>query len=88
MIITELEIANCGEFSYKTNNKKGPNSYSANFPLFLIRKAWDKGCNFEAECDGYGAGEGTNGDWSGIRDSSDKATAVMLAKALNFLQLV
>jgi hypothetical protein len=60
-------------------------SFSAGFPLFLIREAWDLGLDLEAEADGYGAGAGTHGDWSGIRDSSDAATERMLEKALNFL---
>jgi len=61
---------------------------SANFPLFLIRAAWNRGCDFEFEADGFGKGEGTCGDWSGIRDSSDEATEAMLEKALLHLNLI
>ncbi len=56
-----------------------------NFPLAIIHMAWDKGCSFEAEADGFGLGLGTHGDWSAIRDSSWEATAVMFEKAMNFL---
>lgn len=53
--------------------------------LVVIGIAWNKGLDLEAECDGYGPGQGTNGDWSGIRDSSLPAQEVMLALALEFL---
>lgn len=56
--------------------------FSASANLYVIREAWDEGVSFEAEADGFGAGEGTHGDWSAIRDSSADATAAMLAKAL------
>ncbi len=59
--------------------------FSANFPLFLIHEAWHRGLDLEQEADGFGIGAGTNGDWSGIRDSSDGAINTMLQKALNFL---
>ena len=64
--------------------------FSANFPLFLISQARDKGCDFEDLADGYGVGMGTlqpNGesDWSGIRDSSDEAIEKMLERSLNHL---
>lgn len=59
--------------------------YSAGFPLFLIHEAWGLGLNLEAEADGYGAGNGTYGDWSGIRDSTSGAIEKMLEKTLNFL---
>ena len=55
------------------------------FDLFLIRQAWHRGCDFEDLADGYGAGMGTHGDWSGIRDSSGEATRLMLQRALNYL---
>lgn len=59
-------------------------AFTASPDLFLIREAWHQGCDFEDECDGYGAGAGTHGDWSGIRDSSRDAKDAMLTKALNW----
>lgn len=61
--------------------------FSASFPLFLIRKAWEAGCaDVERHADGFGVGMGTmGGDWSGIRDSSAEAKNAMLEAALNFL---
>ncbi len=59
--------------------------FSAGWPLFLIGQARERGCDFEKEADGYGPGEGTFGDWSGIRDSSFTALTVMTQKALNYL---
>ena len=61
--------------------------FSASFPLFLIRQAWERGCKtIERHADGFGKGMGTcGGDWSGIRDSSSEATDKMLEAALNFL---
>ena len=61
--------------------------FSASFHLFLIRKAWGRGCaDIERHADGFGRGLGTmGGDWSGIRDSSDAAKNAMLEAALNFL---
>jgi len=52
--------------------------------LLLIRHAWDAGVEYEDLADGYGKGEGTNGDWSGIRDSSTEAKNRMLERALNY----
>lgn len=81
---TNLAVENVGRFTYKRND--GTNC-SANFPLALISIAWDGGCGFEDLADGYGPGLGTmNGDWSGIRDSSDEATAKMLERALNWIE--
>ena len=83
--MTNVAIADHGSFSY--TNASGHNC-SANFSLFLIKKAWERGCSFEKEADGFGKGLGTmGGDWSGIRDSSDEAIAEMLTKALRFLKL-
>lgn len=61
--------------------------FSASFPLFLIRKAWERGCRgIEQHADGFGPGMGTmGGDWSGIRDSSKEAVDKMLEASLNFL---
>lgn len=76
-----VRIANPGQFHYTENGNK----HIASFPLFLIAKAWSKGCDFEKEADGFGKGEGTKGDWSAIRDSTPEATDKMLEKAINFL---
>lgn len=56
----------------------------ASFDLFIIREAWDRGASFEDLADGFGPGQGTQGDWSAIRDSSAPALETMLARALNF----
>lgn len=61
--------------------------FTADLGLLLIRNAWYKGCDFEQEADGFGIGQGTKGDWSGIRDSSPEAICVMLAKAIDHLGL-
>lgn len=68
-----------------TNNAMGCR-FSASFPLFLIRQAWERGCKeIEKHADGFGPGMGTcGGDWSGIRDSSPAAVEKMLEAALNF----
>lgn len=60
-------------------------NHSASFSLFLIREAWHRGLDLEEEADGFGPGAGTHGDWSAVRDSSQEAVELMLAKALNFL---
>jgi len=76
-----VRILNPGKLEYTGEHGEA----SANFPLLVIRRAWEAGCNFEAEADGFGQGLGTmGGDWSGIRDSSEQATAKMFAKALDF----
>lgn len=57
---------------------------AARADLFVIKRAWEAGVSFEQEADGFGPGLGTmRGDWSGIRDSSEEATAAMLAKAMD-----
>lgn len=71
------------EFSFRAGDQFF--GMSASLPLFLIREAWERGCSFEAEADGFGAGMGTKGDWSAIRDSSPGATRAMFEKALNHL---
>ena len=58
--------------------------FTASPSLWLIHQAWGK-VDFEDLADGYGAGEGTRGDWSGVRDSSDAAVAAMLGRALTHL---
>lgn len=81
----ELRVEDAGAFSYQ----KGNVQHRANFPLFLIKAAWTKHCGMEDLADGFGEGMGTmNGDWSGIRDSSDEATSRMLERALVFLGLL
>lgn len=85
-MISDLRIDNPGLFHYKTARYGTPTDASARFDLFIIKQAWNKGCDFEQEADGFGSGMGTmGGDWSGIRDSSDEAITKMLEKALNFL---
>lgn len=83
---TEIRVTAAG-FSGKeaVGIPGGPVDFSASWSLFLIREAWHRGCDFEAEADGYGSGAGTHGDWSGIRDSSPDAKRAMLEKALNRL---
>lgn len=58
----------------------------ASLNLYVIRMAWNAGLDLEDLADGYGPGMGTNGDWSGIRDSSPAAVDRMLEKALNFIE--
>lgn len=59
--------------------------FTSDLTLMIIRNAWNKGMNAEDLADGYGVGNGTMNDWSGIRDSSDGARLKMLERALNFL---
>lgn len=61
--------------------------FYARFDLHVIHVAWDAGCNFEKEADGFGPGCGTHGDWSGIRDSTEEAIEKMYAKACRFLRM-
>lgn len=57
---------------------------SASTEMFLIRMAWENGCSsIERICDGHGAGAGSQGDWSAIRDSSASAKDRMFEAALN-----
>ena len=58
---------------------------SATWELFLIRQAWERGMDVEDLADGFGEGQGTHGDWSGIRDSTDGAVEAMTGRALNHL---
>lgn len=69
----------------KSTSLGDPMTFTADPTLFVIREAWHKGLDLEAEADGFGPGQGTHGDWSAIRDSSHEAIEVMLTKALNFL---
>ena len=59
--------------------------FQARFDLHVIHAAWDRGCPFEREADGFGAGMGTHGDWSAVRDSTETAIARMYDKARRFL---
>lgn len=62
-------------------------AFTATPSLIVIEWAYYGGCaEIEALADGYGAGAGTHGDWSGVRDSSDEARAAMLAAALNWVE--
>lgn len=70
-----------GSFDYMQGTRRG----TASFPLFLIRMAWEAGLDLEEDADGFGYGEGTHGDWSAIRDSSDGAIRSMLGKSLTFI---
>jgi hypothetical protein len=76
------KIQDFGKFTYVGKIS----DVQSNFPMHFIRMAWDHGCSFEQEADGYGAGAGTNGDWSGIRDSSHEAKEIMFQKANNFIE--
>jgi hypothetical protein len=71
-----------GDISYTDSNG---HSVVASLDMLLIREAWSRGCSYEDQADGFGPGEGTHGDWSAIRDSSDEAKSAMLERALNFL---
>jgi aryl-alcohol dehydrogenase-like predicted oxidoreductase len=80
MRYNELVVKDVGAVEYVKGDKT---KALANFPLLIIRLALDRGVDFEDLADGYGPGLGTNGDWSGIRDSSDGAVSRMLERALN-----
>lgn len=81
--VNALAISDPGHFTF--SDASGIKC-SARFDLFLIKLAWENGCNMEDLADGFGAGLGTcGGDWSGIRDSSDEATLAMAEKALGFI---
>jgi aryl-alcohol dehydrogenase-like predicted oxidoreductase len=80
-MFTNITIGAEGVFS----GREGTRNFSAQFSLFLIRRAWDEGCDFEDLADGFGPDMGTmGGDWSGIRDSSHEAVERMFERALNF----
>lgn len=78
------KINHHGDFSGFTDDGHG---FVASFPLFIIHVAWQRGCDLEALCDGFGLGLGTQGDWSAIRDSSPSAIIHMLNRACHFLEL-
>ena len=85
---SDIKINENGTFEGTDSRIAGGIQFRASFDRFLIRKAWDAGMDFEAEADGFGEGMGTmGGDWSGIRDSSDEAIALMFTKALNRLEI-
>lgn len=79
----DVYLAPDGHFTYR--DERGYDC-TASFPLFLIRQAWESGMYLEDLADGFGPENGTmEGDWSGIRDSSNEAIERMLERALNFL---
>ena len=80
--MNSLKILSYGEFKYVADN--GVTCY-AGWPLFIIWQAWSRGCDFEDLATGFGPGQGTHGDWSGIRDSSNEAVEKMTERALNLL---
>ncbi len=82
-----LERLDAGEPAARFRGMRNGFAFSARADLFVIDAAWQGGCSFEALADGFGRGLGTmNGDWSGIRDSSDAAIAAMTAKAVRFIR--
>lgn len=83
--ISDLQVQHVGKIRYRDPMSDGSAIRClADFPRFLIRRAWHAGVNFEDLADGFGPGLGTmGGDWSGIRDSSDAAIAAMLERAIN-----
>jgi len=76
-----LRLGAMGSFSAD----EGGCRMSATTELFLIREAWNRGMDVEDLADGFGAGAGTHGDWSGIRDSSNTAVEKMFERTLNHL---
>lgn len=87
-MITQLKTTSPGTVEYLSDKFGGcPCRTIASLNMLLIKTAWGRGCSFEAEADGFGPGNGTFGDWSGIRDSSPGAKDRMLEKALNFLEM-
>jgi len=80
----DLKVEHPGVFTYEDDEIK----HQANFPLCLIKMAWNAGCNFEDLADGFGPGQGTKGDWSGIRDSSPKAVELMLQRTLEQIKVL
>jgi len=60
-------------------------NFHAHIHLLLIHEAWNAGLDLEDLADGYGKGDGTYGDWSGIRDSSTEAKTLMFERSLNFI---
>lgn len=82
---TAMQLNDDGTFAGTRTRRGGiPYNFSARFDLFLIAEAWDREVNFEDLADGFGPNEGTHGDWSAIRDSSDAARTAMFQRALNF----
>lgn len=82
---TDIKV-NPGDGSFEGRTESGV-LFRASPNLYVIRHAWYKGCNFEDLADGFGEGEGTDGDWSGIRDSTDGAIEAMVGKAVMFLTM-
>jgi len=64
-------------------------SYTADLVLAILKIGWlngEIGEKYEELADGFGAGAGTLGDWSGIRDSSEDAKMKMLEVTLNHFE--
>ncbi len=82
-----LERIAAGEPTSRFRGMRNGFAFSARADLYVIDAAWQGGCSFEALADGFGRGLGTmNGDWSGIRDSSEAAIVAMTAKAVDFIR--
>jgi len=87
MKYTQIKVESDGLFK---GTRDGDMPFTANFTLFLIQQARDRGCDFEDLADGFGPGMGTlqpdgGSDWSAIRDSTNEACERMLERALNHL---
>lgn len=82
---TDVKVQAPGQFGGQRRYGTTRGKFSAEFPLFLIGEAWERGLDVEDLADGFGKGLGTQGDWSAIRDSSKAAKDVMLERALNHL---
>lgn len=85
-IVKDLALDQPGSFRYRYRHpgqQTEPYDGSAQFPLYIIARAWEAGVSFEDLADGFGRGLGTQGDWSAIRDSSDEQIERMLERALS-----
>ncbi len=80
--ITDVRIEDPGQVTYRWDGAH----VVAQWPLLLIRLAWEAGANMEDLADGFGRGLGTMDDWSAIRDSSDEAIARMVGRAIEFFE--
>jgi len=82
-----LACIEAGEPTSRFRGMRNGFAFSARADLYVIQAAWSAGCDFEALADGFGRGIGTaGGDWSGIRDSSERAIVTMTAKAVRFIR--
>jgi len=86
MKVTDMKIDKEDNSWDYVRHEQGSKMNSSACPhLFIINLAWDNGCDYEDLADGYGEGAGTNGDWSGIRDSTHEAKEKMLERGVNWL---